>query len=115
MARERGLTTPLPASVAREVELRANVLDQIREALVGLGVARTLEQIDPNAPLFVGGLEIDPAALDAKLDEIYGISLLDGGLIPRTVGGVVDLVIQRMRARTQDEVPTRRPPRGEDA
>lgn len=94
-----GFATPLPASVARAVEERAHILDQIRCLLVDrLGVERTLEQIDPNAPLFAGGLGVAPDALDVALDAAYGVSLADAAVTPRTVGGVVDLVLGHMRA-----------------
>jgi hypothetical protein len=95
------------------VEERAHVLDQVRCLLVDrLGVGRTLEQIDPNAPLFAGGLGVDAAELDRQLEATFGLSLLDGAVVPRTVGAVVDLVVERMRLARHDSVHDHGGPRG---
>lgn len=90
----------MKSSLERRLARRRDVLDRIRRLLVDkLDVQRDLDEIDPDTPLFGGGLaldSIDAVDLAIHLKTDFDVELPEDeasrGLL-RTVNSLVDLAL----------------------
>lgn len=93
--------------LARYITRRERVLAEVRRILVEhLHVARALDEIDPDAPLFGTGLgldSVDAVELLVSMESELGVKLPNEGLsraAMRTVNTLVDLALAH--GRTDD-------------
>lgn len=83
------------------LQRRDAVLQGVRAIILDrLELAREPDELDPDAPLFVTGLQldsVDAVELVVALEERFGVSLPDGAetlAAMRTVGTIVDRVLE---------------------
>ena len=94
--------------LAERLQARETMLARIRELLVErLQVPREPDEIDPDTPLFGGGLaldSIDAVDLLVHLTDEFGIDIpsdQEGRVALRTVNSLVDLALEAEEARGQ--------------
>jgi acyl carrier protein len=87
-------------SLQQKLEKRSQMLDRIRELLIErLRVPREPDEIDPDTPLFGGGLaldSIDAVDLLVHLGADFGVDIAsdeEGRSALRTVNSIVDLAL----------------------
>lgn len=98
--------------LAERLERRRGVLDEVRRLLIDrLRIRREPDEIDPDTPLFGGGLaldSIDAVDLMVHMQADFAVELQDdyyGRNLIRTVNCLVDLVIARRDAGEGDDDP----------
>lgn len=86
--------------VERIVELREQVLARVREVLITeLSVTRAPDEIDPDAPLFAGGIgldSVDGIELVVAVERAFDVQLPDGEalfLVTASINRIVDFVV----------------------
>lgn len=93
-------------ALRERLALRRSILERVRRLLIDeLQVRREPDEIDPDTPLFGGGLaldSIDAVDLLIRLDSEFGIEITsdeEGRTALRTVNSIVDLVFVREMGR----------------
>lgn len=93
-------------ALRERLALRRSILERVRRLLIDeLQVRREPDEIDPDTPLFGGGLaldSIDAVDLLIRLDSEFGIEITsdeEGRTVLRTVNSIVDLVFVREMGR----------------
>lgn len=94
--------------VERIIELREQVLSRVREVLISeLSVARAPDEIDPDAPLFAGGIgldSVDGIELVVAVETAFDVHLPEGEalfLVTASINRIVDFVVA---SRLQSQV-----------
>ncbi|HSH74214.1 MAG TPA: phosphopantetheine-binding protein [Longimicrobiales bacterium] len=98
------------AALQEQLSRRAVMLDRIRTLLIDqLRVQREADEIDPDTPLFGGGLaldSIDAVDLLVHLGADFGVDIAsdeEGRTALRTVNAVVDLALAAEEAARANE------------
>ncbi len=93
--------------LSTQLHAREEILARVRRVLIeSLGVRRTADEIDPDAPLFGTGLgldSVDAVELVVSLETEFAVHFPPGAMsrrVMRTVGSVADAVIA-LRAATE--------------
>jgi acyl carrier protein len=86
-----------------KIDLRENVILKISEILInGLKLNKTIEEMDPDTPLFVTGFgldSVDAVVIIVELESKFNITIEEdeGQLALRTINSLVDLVLEKIR------------------
>lgn len=102
----------MDSRLATRLDERIEVLDQVRHLLIDrLRIRKDPDEIDPDTPLFGGGLaldSIDAVDLMVHMQADFGVELQDdyyGRDLIRTVNCLVDLVLLERERRGSDDAP----------
>jgi len=96
----------LKQDLKTKIDLRENVFLRISEILINaLKLNKTIEEMDPDTPLFITGLgldSVDAVVIIVELESKFDITIEEdeGQLALRTINSLVDLVLKKIKNGT---------------